>query len=189
MPCCSLSCFEINTEFLKIILEDKWLEKLCLILWKCFLLSDRPGLQYWEMQAVRCGLIRLYFDWVKITLHHQHPLQLRIIPVLAIASYAGAGGGEGRERGSQDAKLDTTTQMRAMQLATISSPLPNKLIKHYSQIYHYQLTFFEILRSFVLLSNQNILVSWAADGSNVGVWQTETRASLWCSSNRALDIH
>ena len=38
-------------------------------------------------------MIRLYFDWVKITLHHQHPLQLRIIPVLAIAC---------RERGERE---------------------------------------------------------------------------------------
>ena len=46
-------------------------------------------------------------------------------PEMSSPSYAGA---EERER-SQDAKLDTTTQMRAMQCATIFSPLPNKLIK------------------------------------------------------------
>ena len=152
------------------IILDKWLEKLCLILWKCFLLSDRPGLQYWEMQAGRCGLIRLYFDWVKITLHHQHPLQIRI-SVLAIVC---RGRGEQRERGSQDAKLDTTTQMRAMQLATISSPLPNKLIKHYSQIYHYLSTNFF----------RNIVKLWALKPKHFGELSraahclslTETRA-------------
>ena len=165
---CSFLCFEINTDGLLKIIQDKWLEKLCLILWKCFLLSDRPGLQYWEMQAGRCGLIRLYFDWVKITLHRQRPVQLRI-SVLAIVWRER---GEERERGSQDAKLDTTTQMRAMQLATISSPLPNKLIKHYSQIYHCCETLF-------VLFSQTRIIWWAKFRG--AMLKSDKYTSVWCS--------